>query len=131
MNLLKTFKAKQKELNLAPIFFIFSLLFLCFQASIYWGIDFFMIDIIYPSIILLSAILLSANFAFLLFLIESLGLYLIFYLQTNNFLSLHSSWKDHPFRSSDLFMLLLIYYVLTIFVWIAHKKPVRFLEKPL
>ena len=131
MNLLKTFKAKYEELNLAAIFFIFSLLFLCFQASIYWGIDFFIIDIIYPSIILLSALLLSADFAFLLFLIESLGLYLIFYLQTNNFLSLNSSWKDYVFRSFDLFMLLLIYLLITIFIWIASKKTEKLLEESL
>lgn len=124
-------RIRRKGGQLSAAFLITSLIILCFQGSFKWGIDLFTIDIIYPLIIFLAAVLVSANFAFIILLVEVLGLSVIFYLQSNNLVSWDPSWKNYQPTYFDLIMILAVYFLMAAFSWISTREIEKSLQKAL
>lgn len=125
------FLIRKRGSKLSASFLIISLLVLCFQGSLQWGIDLFTIDIIYPLIIFLAAVLVSSNFSFLILFVEILGLTIIFYLQSNNLVVWDPSWKNYDSTYFDLIMILAVYFLMAAFSWLSTREIEKSLKRAL
>ena len=124
-------RIRKKGSKLSAGFLVTALLVLCFQGTLKWGIDLYTIDIIYPLIIFLAAVLVSSNFAFIILLIEVIGFSLIFYLQSMDLVYCDSSWKNYQSTYLDLIMILSVYFLMAAFSWLSTREIEKSLERAL
>lgn len=113
----------QKGLFELPAFLIIALLLLIlFKATLFFGVDFYVVDIMYPIIILITGILIEVEFAIFVCLFISSTFFLIFFLQSNEFIIIDVSWKTSlPLFPSTL--IVLMGYVMMVFlVYFSFKE---------
>jgi hypothetical protein len=125
------FSIKAKGSKAASIFLISSLLFLCLKASSVWGLEIYTVDIIYPMIIFLAAMMLSAKYAFLVFFIEATFLSLIFYADQISLINIDNSWKNYDATYLDLIIVLVMFLLAAAFSWVSTKEIESSLKKAL
>jgi len=125
------FSIKAKGAKAASIFLISSLLFLCLKASSVWGLEIYTVDIIYPMIIFLAAMMLSAKYAFLVFFIEAISLSLIFYFNQVSLINIDNSWKNYDATYLDLIIVLVMFLLTAAFSWVSTKEIESSLKKAL
>jgi two-component system NtrC family sensor kinase len=113
--------------GIVSIVILFLMLFCCLRASLTWGIDLYTVNIMYPLIILLSAMLLGRRFAFLILLLVIVSLVLIFFLHQNEIRMVSRTWRVGQPDFFNLLTIILAYSFMSLLAWIT----VRELEKSL
>ncbi len=99
------------------------------KGSFTWGLDLYTVDMMYPLIILLSAILISSKFSFFMLFIICFNLSLIFILQENGYSFASSAWKLSTPSFLNLLTILLIYTLMTFLSWLSSREIEKSLNK--
>lgn len=76
----------------------------------------------YSLIIIISGILISARFAFLMTFIISLAVFVIGHLQFNNIIIPDFSWKNEVFKFVDIIMLTIIFGIIATVSWLSNRE---------
>lgn len=104
------------------------LLIASLKGSFKWGIDLYTVDIVYPLIILMSAILINSKFSFFILIFIFLNLTLVFLLQKNGLIS-NYSWKYSLPSYLNLLTMLIIYLLMSLISWLSSKEIEKSLIK--
>lgn len=116
------FLVKKGFVRIIAFSIIALLLFSSIKGSLTWGIDLYTVDIVYPFIILMSAILIGSNFSFYVLLFICIALSLIYFLQSNGYISRDSSWRSTLPSFLNLLTVLVIYTLMTFLSWLSSRE---------
>lgn len=119
---LLSFLIKKGFIRLATFSSIALLLFALFKITLSLGVDFYIADIMYPLIILISAILVDAKFAIFVCLFIFLMFFLIFFLQSNQLVTIDFSWRTSTPAFSNLLIVSLAYVLTAFLTWLSFKE---------
>jgi len=117
-----SFLIQKSYIRLATLFTIFILLLALFQATLSLGVDFYVIDSMYPFLILMSAVLVNPKFALFIFVFISLTILAIFFLQSNGYVVSNSTWKTSIPNFSQISIVLISYALMVSLVWLSFKE---------
>lgn len=116
------FLVKKGFVRLVAVSIIALLLFSALRGSYAWGIDLYTVDIIYPFIILMSAILVSSGFSFFVLLMICFSLTSIYFLQNNGYIHRDSSWRTTLPSFLNLLTILITYVLMAFLSWLSSRE---------
>lgn len=108
--------------NLASIILLNLILLCCLRGSLTWGIDLYTINILYPLLILLAAILLGRRFAFLFLLLIMFALTSIFVAHEMKWFMPNHGWRAGAPSIFNLLTLLAAYVLMSLFAWLTVRQ---------
>ncbi len=126
---LMIFLVKKGFIRLISILIISLLLFSTLKGSFSWGIDLYTVDIMYPFIILLSAVLVGPKFSFLILVFISFSLSMIYFLQNSNYIPRHSEWRASFPSYLNLITIITIYSLMAFLSWLSSREIEKSLRK--
>ncbi len=113
----------QKELLFSATCTLIALfLFMFFKANLCLGIDFYIVNAMYPFIILMGTILINSKFSFYICLLISLISITIFILQINCYVTIDFSWKMSWPSFLNVLAILISCLLITIVSWYVFKE---------
>lgn len=127
--LLLIFLVKKGLVRLVALALISLLLLSSIKGSWTWGIDLYTVDIMYPFIILLSAILISSRFSFVVLFLICSALTLTFFLQDQGLIARDSIWRASLPSFPNLLTILVIYALMTVLSWLSSREIEKSLHK--
>lgn len=123
------FLVKRGYVRIISFLIVALLLFSSLKGTFSWGIDLYTVDIMYPFIILLSAILIGSRFSFYVLILISFGLSLIYFLQLNDFIPRNSQWRSSTPSFLNLITIIVIYSLMTFLSWLSSREIEKSLFK--
>lgn len=117
-----TYLVKRGFVTLVSLGLVALLLLATFKGTLSWGIDLYTVDIMYPFIILLSAILISSRFSFFVLLLVILTLTATYYLQHFGLIPRNSEWRNFLPSQANLLTILVIYSLMTFLSWLSSRE---------
>jgi signal transduction histidine kinase len=117
-----TYLVKRGFVTLVSLGLVALLLLATFKGTLSWGIDLYTVDIMYPFIILLSAILISSHFSFFVLLLVILTLTATYYLQHFGLIPRNSEWRNFLPSQANLLTILVIYSLMTFLSWLSSRE---------
>ncbi|HTH92978.1 MAG TPA: HAMP domain-containing sensor histidine kinase [Candidatus Paceibacterota bacterium] len=91
-------------------------------GALHWGIELPMTTISYIVIIIISSILVSTFFGFLVTAFTSLTVLSVTMLQLHHIVSPHLYWKYTPIRINDPIELSIVFFVVTTVAWLSNRE---------
>lgn len=113
---------KKGFFQLAAFLIIILLLLILFKATIIFGVDFYIIDIMYPLVILISVILIDMKFAIFVYLFTSAMFLLCFFLQRNELIINDVRWKTSSSIFPNVLLVLISYAMMIFLVYFSSKE---------
>lgn len=122
------FLSRKGFFSFSAYIFIGVYLFLASYMFIIWGVEVQAGLVFFILVIILSGVLIGTSFSFLITFIESLILYLIFFLQTNNKIFPDSTWKD-SWGWSEVIVMTLIFFIMATISWLSNRETEKSLKR--
>ncbi len=97
----------------------------CLHGSFTWGIDLYTINIIYPLLILLAAVLFGRRFAFLMLFTVMLSLSVIFFLHDQEIVAVSREWRLGGPDIFNLLTIVLAYLFMSLVAWLTVREIER------
>lgn len=97
-------------------------LFMFFKANLCLGVDFYIVDLMYPFIILMGTILINSKFSFYICLLISVIFVTIFILQVNGYVTIDLSWKISWPSFLNVLAILISCLLITLISWYVFKE---------
>lgn len=116
------FLVKKGFVRLIAFSMIILLLLSSLKGSFTWGIDLYTVDIMYPFIILMSALLISPKFSFFILFFICFSLFLIYFLQNNGYIPRDSSWRSTLPSFLNLLTIFIVYALMTCLSWLSSRE---------
>lgn len=126
---LMIFLVKKGFVRIIAFLIVALLLFSSLKGTFSWGIDLYTVDIMYPFIILLSAILIGSKFSFFVLILISLGMSMIYFLQVNNYIPSNCQWRSSIPSFLNLITIIVIYSLMTFLSWLSSREIEKSLQK--
>jgi signal transduction histidine kinase len=117
-----SFLIRKELLCSATCALIVLLLFVFFKANLCLGIDFYVVNTMYPFIILMGTILINSKFSFYICLLISLISITIFILQINGYVTIDFSWKMSWPNFLNVLIILISCLLITLVSWYIFKE---------
>lgn len=124
-----TFLVKKGFVRIVAFSILVLLLTSSLKGSFTWGLDLYTVDMMYPLIILLSAVLISSKFSFFVLFIICVNLSLIYVLQENGYIFASSAWKLSQPSFPNLLTIMIIYALMTFLSWLSSREIEKSLQK--
>lgn len=99
------------------------------KGSLTWGIDLYTVAIMYPLIILISAVLISSRFSLFILLVVCLVLSSIYFLQYYGYIFRDSSWRGSTPNFLNLLTVLSVYALMAFISWLSSRETEKSLLK--
>jgi signal transduction histidine kinase len=120
---------KKGMVRLVAILLIALLLLSSLKGTWTWGIDLYTVDIMYPFIILLSAVLIGSRFSFVVLFVICAALATTFVLQDCGAISRDSLWRSSLPSYPNLLTIIVIYTLMTVLAWLSSREIEKSLQK--
>ncbi|MCF7834259.1 MAG: GHKL domain-containing protein [Candidatus Pacebacteria bacterium] len=108
--------------NISAYIFIGIFLVLAVFMSIKWGVDVNASLLLYALTIIMSSILISTKFSFVITGVITFCMFFINHIHTNDILSVNQYWRTEPWKNSDTIMTIIIFLSIATISWLSNKE---------
>lgn len=116
------FLSRKGFFRIASYLLITVLFLLASYMGYRWGVDVNASLLFYVLAIVVSSILISTRFSFVMTALVSLAIFIIGYYQINNILHPNLYWKTEIFGMTDIFMLVIIFFIIATVSWLSNRE---------
>jgi len=123
------FLSRKGHFQISTYIFLGTLFIFNLYLSCIWGIQAQVVLLFYTLIIVMSGILVSTKFAFIITTISSLCLLLFSYLQEKNITHPNISWTSKPAQIEDVIMFSVFLFIICIVSWLSNREIEKSLKR--
>lgn len=102
--------------------FIFAMFSLAAYMGLKWGVDVNVSILFHVILIIMSSILVSTRFSFLMTALSSLSIFIVGYLQAEGIWVPNSYWKTGSFVMPDAMMYTIIFFIIAAVSWLSNHE---------